>query len=68
MWKTIEDPEEIEVLFILRNKNHFRQARHTPFTVEPLKSKIANGDSRLCINILEGTANLEKLNLSHIQQ
>ena len=49
-------------------KSIFRQARHTLFTVELLKSKIANGDSQLYINILEGATNLKNLNLSHIQQ
>lgn len=67
MWKIIEDPEEIEVFLILRNKQYFRLAHHTHFTIESFKSKIANCDSQLYIIILERTANLEKLKFSHIK-
>ena len=44
IWKN-EDLEEFEALLILHNKHHVRQARHTPFTVQPLKFKIVNSDS-----------------------
>ena len=65
-WKTIEDLEVIEALLIIINKYYFRQDHHTPFTIEPLKSKIANGDSQFCIDILKRISDLKNLNLSHI--
>ena len=67
-WKTIDDLEAIEALLIIINKYYFRQDHHTPFTIEPLKSKIANGDSQFCIDILKRISDLKNLNLSHIQQ
>ena len=44
--------------------HHFAQAEGTPFTIEPLKSLVGDtGFSEFCDQLLDGTANLDSLDV-----
>ena len=54
-WTTVDTPEEITKYLLERNRNHFRQAGGTPFTIEPLKSQVDFGASTAtCDTMLTG--------------
>jgi hypothetical protein len=55
VWKKIDDPREVVSLIQVRNKKHFRQAEHTPFTTGEFQVIPFDGTGPLTDSILAGT-------------
>ena len=69
MVDNIYNPEEIDKVLTLRNKEHLSQSKGTPFTTAPLKD-LLGPDSFTPFGkaLLTGTVDLSKLSLSKLQK
>ena len=63
-WMTVDTPEDITMYLLERNRNHFRQADGTPFTIEPLKCQVDFGaTTETCETMLKGDYDSSDLDL-----
>jgi len=65
-WNTVVDPRAIESHLIQYCQNHFKAPQGTPYMIPPL-APLLNYDSLMPFGpqIMQGTANLNKLQISH---
>ena len=67
IFKTISDPEQTDKHYAERNTHHLNQAQGSAFTIESLNRLIGEDSfTSFSDEILNGTADLSKLNLSPI--
>ena len=67
IFKTISDPEQIDKYYAEKNTHHLNQAQGSAFTIEPLNRLIVEDIfTSFSDEILNGTVDLSKLNLSPI--
>jgi hypothetical protein len=55
VWKTVDDPRAVVDIIQERNRKHFRQAEHTPFTTGEFNAIPFDGAGVLADEILAGT-------------
>jgi exonuclease III len=59
LWRSVYDPVVLEALILERNKQHFSQARNTPFTQDTLGTIPFSGTGPIADAILAGTIQVE---------
>ena len=66
VFRTVVDPEEMESLLVARNRDHFKQAEHTPLASHHLSTALGwGGTSTISDNILTGSSDLAALTDDH---